>query len=161
MCFLFKNWWRNSAMILIGRKWCPAHIIHFLLDVLIFICFILFIFCIVLLTRRQKPVSEVTSIQSSSGWRFWYKINIVLSLGYHDTPSSYQMDHGPGVPLLEASVHMWWGIFFFAPSEVNSRNLNRRTVNIKISSSSMTLEHTKSKHKVQKCPWRAFELKSF
>ena len=37
----------------------------------------------------------------------------------------------------------------------------QQPVNIKISSSSMTLERTKSKHKVQKGPWRAFELKAF
>ena len=121
-----KRYWKAETLAL------PCAQIYFRLDVLIFICFLLFSAALCFSQGgegRQKPVSEVTSIQSSGGG-FWSKINIVLSQGYHDTPSSYQMDHRHGAPLFYALVHVGMEEFVFAtpgrkvpkPQDPNSIN---------------------------------------
>ena len=53
--------------------------------------------CIVLLTRRREEAKTCLKWQAFKA-RLWPRIliNIVLSLDYHDTLSSYQMDHRHG-----------------------------------------------------------------
>ena len=81
-----KSTWRRSQAFTFSYKCIDLNLID------------PFLHGIVLLTQGGEAKPKVTSIQSSSGWRSWYKINIVLSQGYHDTASSYQIDHRHGVP---------------------------------------------------------------